>query len=63
MSEKSEILKREGERGPTADEAARREQAREALGRLRRMAETLPSVDAAAVVRESRDASGRDERR
>jgi hypothetical protein len=52
MAEKSDMLKRDGE---GQNESLKREEALEALRRLRDIGENLPAVDAAVVVREGRN--------
>jgi hypothetical protein len=57
MAEKSDTLNQEKE-PRLAEQNPKREDALEALRRLREIGETLPPVDAAAVVREGRDLVG-----
>lgn len=58
MAKKSDTLNQEKERR-RAEQSPEREEALQALRRLRDIGEKLPVVDAAAVVREGREASGR----
>lgn len=61
MTKKSDTL--EHEKGQSKiDAGSRREQALEAVRRLREIGEKLPTVDAAAVVCEGRDLTGRGSR-
>jgi hypothetical protein len=62
MTDKSELLKREAEPQPTANQGAQREEIRQALRRLREIGEKLPAVDAVAIVREGRDLAGQGSR-
>jgi hypothetical protein len=52
MAEKSDTLKRDGQ---GQNESLKREEALEALRRLRDIGENLPVVDAAVVIREGRN--------
>lgn len=61
MVKKSDILRHEKE--PTStDQSLRRQEALEALRRLREIGEKLPPVDAALIVREGRNLAGRGSR-
>jgi hypothetical protein len=63
MAEKSETVKHESGSQLVTDGAARREEIRDALRRLREIGEALPAVDAVAIVREGRDSADQDSRR
>ena len=63
MAEKSETVKHESGSHLVTEQAARREEIRAALRRLRQIGEALPAVDAVAIVREGRDSADQDSRR
>lgn len=63
MAEKSETVKHKSNSQLLTDRAARREEIRDALRRLREIGEALPAVDAVAIVREGRDSANQDSRR
>jgi hypothetical protein len=60
MVEKSETIGHESSSQLVTAQAARREEIREALRRLREIGEASPAVDAVAIVREGRDSAARD---
>jgi hypothetical protein len=59
MTKKPDTLNPEQEQR-RLEQSPKREEALQALRRLRKISENLPPVDAAAVVRESRDLAGQD---
>ena len=61
MSKKSDTLNHEKEQGQT-DQGLKRDDALNALRRLRDIGEKLPAVDAAAIIRESRNLVRQDSR-
>jgi hypothetical protein len=59
MAKKSDTLNHEKGRSPK-DQSMKRDDALNALRRLRDIGKKLPVIDAAAIIRESRDLAGQD---